>query len=65
MSICDIYDALRSVRTYKPALDHQQAVNTIACGDGRTEPSHFDPVILAAFRQNTELFHDIFDKKAE
>jgi putative two-component system response regulator len=65
MNICDVYDALRSVRTYKPALDHQPAVDIILCGDGRTEPAHFDPVILSAFRQNTELFRDIFDTYAE
>jgi putative two-component system response regulator len=62
MNICDIYDALRSKRPYKPAFDHQKAVDIITCGDKRTKPTHFDPVILAAFKQNSELFRDTFDK---
>ena len=59
--ICDIYDALRSKRPYKTAFDHEKTVDIITVGDGRTQPEHFDPVILAAFKQNHEVFRDIFD----
>jgi putative two-component system response regulator len=61
MNICDIYDALRSKRPYKAAFDHLKAMNIITRGDGRTHHEHFDPVILAAFKQNHQLFCDIFD----
>jgi putative two-component system response regulator len=35
-------------------------VDIITHGDGRTQPKHFDPAILAAFKQNHESFRDIF-----
>jgi len=61
MNICDIYDALRSKRPYKPAFDHLKTVDIIMRGDVRTEPEHFDPVIFAAFKQNHQSFRDIFE----
>jgi putative two-component system response regulator len=61
MNICDIYDALRSKRPYKPAFDHLQTVDIITRGDNRTQPEHFDPVIFAAFKQNHQSFRDIFE----
>lgn len=61
MNICDIYDALRSKRPYKPSFDHLKTVDIITHGDGRTQPEHFDPVVFAAFKQNHQSFRDIFD----
>lgn len=61
MNICDIYDALRSKRPYKPALDHLAAMHIIEHGDGRTQPEHFDPAVLSAFTRHHEVFRDIFD----
>jgi putative two-component system response regulator len=60
MNICDIYDALRSKRPYKPSLDHNKTMDIITRGDGRTKPEHFDPALLAAFKLNHELFRNIF-----
>ncbi len=60
MNICDIYDALRNKRTYKPAFDHLKTMYIITKGDGRTLPEHFDPMILGAFKRNIKLFQDIF-----
>ena len=64
MNICDVYDALRSKRPYKPAFDHLKTVDIITHGDGRSQPEHFDPVVFAAFKQNHQSFRDIFEAYA-
>jgi len=51
MSIADVYDALISVRPYKKALTHEEAMQIIAQGRG----TQFDPVL-------TDLFLDLSDK---
>jgi hypothetical protein len=33
----------------------------ITRGDARTQPGHFAPAILETFRQNHQVFSDIFD----
>lgn len=61
MSICDQYDALRSVRPYKVALSHDAVCDIILKGDGRTMPGHFDPAIFCAFQRRMSAFQDIFE----
>ena len=60
MSICDVYDALRSPRPYKTSIGHAESVNIILNGDGRTEPHHFDPEIHSVFAECAEEFEQIF-----
>jgi putative two-component system response regulator len=64
MNICDIYDALRSKRPYKPAFDHRKTMDIIMHGDGRTSPQHFDPAIFTVFTRNHGVFQDIFESFA-
>jgi putative two-component system response regulator len=61
MNICDIYDALRSKRPYKPAFNHEQTLHILFHGDGRTRPEHIDPAVLGAFAACSESFREIFD----
>ena len=45
MAIADVYDALVSIRPYKKALTHEEAVEIIRDGSG----THFDPELVKIF----------------
>ncbi|MDT8375258.1 MAG: response regulator [Mariprofundaceae bacterium] len=61
MSICDVYDALRSKRPYKSGYDHAMAIDIIRSGDDRITTSHFDPDIMDTFLSREADFGEIFD----
>ncbi len=64
-TIADIYDALRSARSYKPSMSHEQAVEIILKGDGRVRPEHFDPRVLSSFERVSGKFGEIFDANCD
>lgn len=57
VALADVYDALRSVRPYKGARTHMETIDIIAGGDGRTMPSHFDPLVLNIFLEHADEFN--------
>jgi putative two-component system response regulator len=61
-AIADIYDALRSARSYKAPFDHVTAYKIITEGDGRTMPEHFDPAVLHAFIQTGDQFEGAYER---
>lgn len=61
VQMADIYDALRSERSYKPALDHARARDIILLGDERIDSAgHFDPTLIEAFADSHQKFDEIF-----
>jgi len=56
--LTDIYDALRSPRTYKRPYTHDETLDILYKGDGRVMPSHFDPRVLEAFYSIHHLFNE-------
>ena len=55
MAIADVYDALRSVRPYKSAFSHEDAVRIITDGAG----SQFDPSLVRVFMSFEKDFASI------
>lgn len=55
LAIADVYDALTSVRTYKPAMTHMEAVNLMINDSGK----HFDPTLIELFKKTHPKFEEI------
>jgi putative two-component system response regulator len=64
MNICDVYDALRSKRPYKPPFDHAKSMDIIVNGDSRSLPGHFDPAVLSTFVANCKSFEELYETYA-
>lgn len=62
VKVVDLYDALRSVRSYKPSFDHEKALDIMRNGDSRVKPAHLDPKILQAFLDSHNDIRDIFEE---
>ncbi len=59
VSICDVYDALVSERSYKPAYSHEKAVRLIQKG----KCGVFNPLIAECFAECADEFRKIIEQK--
>jgi response regulator RpfG family c-di-GMP phosphodiesterase len=57
VAVCDVYDALRSRRVYKPALSHAATVQLMT----ESSPGHFDPALVQCFLGCAAEFERLFD----
>ncbi len=63
--LVDVYDALRSERIYKTALDHPTVTRIMIEGGERTKHEHFDPVLLDHFAKLAPRFEEIYSTQTE
>lgn len=59
VALVDVYDALVSVRPYKRAFTHEEAVHIITNGDARTSPGQFHPLVVQSFIESEQEFSSI------
>ncbi len=64
IKVADVYDALRTMQTYKSSYSHDDAYRIILDGGGDeghdVRPSHFHPHALRAFRATAGKFEEIY-----
>ncbi len=66
VALCDVYDAIRGARPYKPPVSHDEAMHMILRSDpaGRTYPAMFDPALLAILEADATFLRVTFDTAA-
>ena len=62
VGIVDVYDALRSKRSYKEAIEHEKVLKILLNGDGRTSPNHFNPVLLKVFKEYEKDIKELYNE---
>jgi HD-GYP domain-containing protein (c-di-GMP phosphodiesterase class II) len=62
VTLADIYDALRSERSYKPGFTHEQTKHIVLEGDDRFDPRrHLDPRLVEIFTEHHQGMAEIWD----
>ena len=61
VALADVYDALRSLRPYKPAYSETKTLAIITEGAGE----HFDPMVIEAFGKRVEMFGSVYEELSD
>jgi len=62
VGLVDVYDALRSERPYKRALDHEEAIRILVEGDEKTSPKHFATELLEVFSKYSDQIRKLWEE---
>jgi len=62
VGLVDVYDALRSDRPYKKALNHEEALRIIVEGDEKTLPRQFSPELLEIFSKYSDEIRRLWEE---
>jgi HD-GYP domain-containing protein (c-di-GMP phosphodiesterase class II)/ABC-type uncharacterized transport system substrate-binding protein len=65
VGLVDVYDALRSKRSYKAAFSHREAIDILLNGDHRTKPDHFNPRLLEILKKYEKEIEEMYKKYEE
>jgi HD-GYP domain-containing protein (c-di-GMP phosphodiesterase class II) len=61
VAVADVYDTLRRMRLYKPAMSHSAAIRTML----DRSPGQFDPALMTAFTRCHAEFEKIYNEIEE
>lgn len=61
VKIADVYDALRSERSYKAAFSHDVSIKKIFAEKGHVRAFHFNPELLDLFHREAGAFEEIYE----
>jgi putative two-component system response regulator len=61
VALCDVYDALRSPRVYKPALPHDAVIEMLT----ENSAGQFDPALLALIPRCSTRFEQIYSEMTD
>ncbi|WP_103927401.1 HD domain-containing phosphohydrolase [Petrotoga sp. SL27] len=65
VGLVDVYDALRSKRSYKAAFSHRKAIDILLHGDNRTKPDHFNQKLLEILKRYEKEIEEMYKKYEE
>jgi HD-GYP domain-containing protein (c-di-GMP phosphodiesterase class II) len=61
VALCDVYDALRSDRSYRAGMAHRRVIGLITAKAGRASSQKFDPGLLRVFLKNANAICEAYE----
>jgi putative two-component system response regulator len=61
LAVANVYDACRTERLYRPALNHEEALEVIVAGAG----TEFDPLIAKVFESVADTINEVYENSKD